>query len=273
MKHQDAQAGSSGLISRAKGVKGGALAAKGENSKDQRKSGKGKGSGHPKRSGEGNDCHKEGHWEYECREKLKDLSKRYEDGKKGWNARGGALMTHLLASIQTSESPTENWYLGSAASSHMSSRRDWFANLKYLNNPERIVIGDGKVITGVGRDNINILAYNGEKWVEKHIQNTLYVPELKFNLFSTAAATDEGLEHGAANKSAWFKKNGQVVALGIRKRMSWKMKLQILTPQKAMTTVRNAQEQALISPLKTWHERLAHQNFQHIQRQGVRPRE
>ncbi|XP_015118214.1 uncharacterized protein LOC107041912 [Diachasma alloeum] len=227
------------------------LTAKQDASSGEKSRWKKKGQGHGKKPGECNYCHKQGHWEYECREKLKHLSQHYEEDSKTPKTHGGALMTHVLSTLPTSNSSTEDWYLDSAASSHMLPREECFVNLEPLDCPEQIVIGDGKIIIGAGRGNINVLAFDGKEWVEKHIHDVLLVPELKFNLFSTAAATDKGLVYVATSTGAWFKKNGETVAVGEREAMS--MKFRTVCSQEAVTSGGKPREpKALISSLKIW---------------------
>ncbi|XP_015124514.1 uncharacterized protein LOC107046418 [Diachasma alloeum] len=213
LKHQEDQSNLSGLITTSKDAKNQALAAKHYKSNDHKELGKKKSSGHGKKSGQCHYGHNQGHWEYDCREKLKYLSNRYEKDAKSSKSHGRALMTHVLSMLPTSESSNEDWYLDSAASSHMSPRKEWFVNLEPLNFPEQIMIGDGKVIIRSARGDINVLAYDGEEWVPKHIQNILYVPDIRFNLFSTEAATDKGLLHVATSTGASFKRNRETVAI------------------------------------------------------------
>lgn len=76
----------------------------------------------------------------------------------------------------------------------MSKNREWFRDYVELDTPKLITIGDGNVIQGVGRGNIDIMSFNGEKWIEKTLSNALYVPKLHANLFSESSVLDKGHE-------------------------------------------------------------------------------
>lgn len=81
--------------------------------------------------------------------------------------------------------------LDSGASVHMSTQRKWFINLETLEKEIPVRIGDGKYISAIGKGDINVLAFDGHTWNEKHLSNVLYVPDLKYNLFSVGAALDK----------------------------------------------------------------------------------
>lgn len=78
LNHQGTQAEVNGLLSKGQGAHGGALAARGGKEKVKKKPGGEKESGRYKK-GECNFCHNQGHWEHECRVKLKFLLKKYDD--------------------------------------------------------------------------------------------------------------------------------------------------------------------------------------------------
>lgn len=49
-------------------------------------------------------------------------------------------------------------------------------------------MGDGKQINAIAKGDIDILAYNGSQWIEKHLSEVLYVTDLQYNLFSAGTA-------------------------------------------------------------------------------------
>ena len=79
-------------------------------------------------------------------------------------------------------------------------------------------IGNGDFLKAYGKGNINVNTFYGEKWNKNHLADVLYVPDLSDNLFSSCVALDKGLKQIADNKVCKFLKNGQVVAMGLRKR-------------------------------------------------------
>lgn len=224
-----------------------------------------KGSKQGKRDGKCNYCHVAGHYEYACRTKLKDLSERYEkDTKRSPTAstrserpRGGALISKSLLSTPSSEISCNDWYLDSGATSHMTGRREWFVDMK--ESKGSVKVGDGTVLQTTGYGNINILAHDGSKWREKHLKEVLYVPELKFNLFSLGSTLDKGLTQDATKDRCLLKLNGHIQAVGNRQNNLYRMRFVVINPGD-----NSGSPTALVCSLRTWHERLAHQNYPYV---------
>lgn len=76
----------------------------------------------------------------------------------------------------------------------MTYPRDWFVEYDEFEQPMKVRIGNGLHIYAKGQGAINILAFNGLKWIEKHLYNVLYVPDIHLNLFSQNTALDKGLQ-------------------------------------------------------------------------------
>ncbi|CAB3248370.1 unnamed protein product [Arctia plantaginis] len=82
--------------------------------------------------------------------------------------------------------------LDSGASEHMCFTVYRFINYKKLLVPKDVVIGGGTIIQALGYGDIDLEAYDGEKWIKTLISSVLYVPSLKTNLFSMSATLDKG---------------------------------------------------------------------------------
>lgn len=96
--------------------------------------------------------------------------------------------------------------------------------------------------------------YDGSNYTPGVLMNALYVPELKVNLFSVVSALDKGYTWVSNTDTCKFLKNGQVVSVAKREGSSFIMKLKIKRHANAL----------IASNLKTWHQRLAHQNFDYV---------
>lgn len=204
-------------------------------------------------------CHVAGHFEYECRTKLRDLSERYEKDKTSTRSerpRGGALITKNLLSMPPSEASYNDWCLDSGATSHMTGRREWLIDMK--STQQSVRVGDGTVLQAMGKGNVTILAHDGKEWVEKYLKYVLYIPQLKFNLFSLGASLDKGLTQDATKDKCLLKLNGSIQAVGDRLDNLYKMRFKLVEPDG-----NSGSAMALVS-LKTWHERLGHQHYSHI---------
>lgn len=85
--------------------------------------------------------------------------------------------------------------MDSGATDHMSNNCSWFNTYNEFQEALPVRIADGKRIFARGSGDINIRAFDGAEWKRKHLSNVLYVPELKYNLFSLGAALDKGMTH------------------------------------------------------------------------------
>lgn len=136
----------------------------------------------------------------------------------------------------------------------MTARQEWFVNLKILKKEIPVRIGNGKYISASGRGDINILAFDGHTWNEKYLSNVLYVPQLKYNLFSAGAALDKGLKLHSDNEMCKLKRDGKTVLMGERQGKLYQIKIKI-TPAAA-----NPEAHATICTFHEWHERMTHRH-------------
>lgn len=235
---------------------------------------RGRGRGSRRKPGSCNYCGIRGHWEKECRTKLKELSDQQAGelrsttmrSRGGSRSRGGALLSQAISlSVTASETLQDGWYLDSGATNHMTSNREWFTELRQLEEPIPISLGNGKRVLAVAEGNINVLAHNNQKWVSKHLKDVWYVPEIQFNLFSQGAALDKGLKETSTKTMCVFTRGGTIEAVGDRKSNLFRMRIRVVNGN-SQEKIAKSTPKALVSSLKMWHERLAHQNYPHVKR-------
>lgn len=221
-----------------------------------------------RKPGKCNFCHKPGHWAAECWNNPESKQYKFKNSKVSGEERGEALISEALASVQkTAKTTVEAWYMDTGASDHMTHKLEWFINYTPMKDDIKIKIGDGETISGKGRGSINISAFNGEKWTECHLSNVLYVPKLKYNLFSGGVALDKNLTLEADKRICKFIKEGKTIAVGERQNKLFEMKIKIMP-------IKNGKEsadeyQACIaekSSFQEWHQKLAHQNYTQIKK-------
>lgn len=200
-------------------------------------------------------CLKPGHWAHGCRAEKKEASSRDKKPK------GQAMIAETALCVSKSQSRNEIWYVDSGATHHMTNQEKWFLNLKYFDNPQPVIVGKkGESVEALGQGEINILAYDGSQWAEKHLYQVLFVPNLRYNLFSAGSALDKGLTQISTAKGCRFKENGTTVAVGVRNHKLCEMQFQVLAPEAKDIDEIEANLAQKNSSLKSWHERLAHQN-------------
>lgn len=119
-----------------------------------------------------------------------------------------------------------------------------------------------------GRGDINIIAFNNIKWIEKHLSDVLYVPEIHLNLFSSSCALDKGLKLTSDNKKCELTKDGVVVAVGVRQKRLFKLMIHVEPPPSSKTSIDASVHSAVKQPisLQLWHERIGHQHIAQVKR-------
>ena len=86
---------------------------------------------------------------------------------------------------------SEIWFADSSASDHMTDHREWFSDfIPIPDGTHAIQIADDTCIWVNGKGNIKILLDIDGRPVKSILQDVLYVPNLKRNLFSVGAASN-----------------------------------------------------------------------------------
>lgn len=194
-------------------------------------------------------CGKIGHWKRDCKKNNSDSFKK-EDCTDAFVCHGS-----------TTGRDRNSWVLDSGASDHMCHRQEWFENLEKVSL--KITIGNGEQIMARGKGDINILAYDGNQWIRKRMVNVLFVPDIHLNLFSSGKAMDNGYQLRSDNKRCELLKNGNIVAVGVRRDRLFEMMFKI---EETETNETNANVAFKKTSLKVWHEIFGHQNIAHVKK-------
>lgn len=191
------------------------------------------------------------------------MSSKVQNQSQGTKPKGQALIVQTALLANPPQRDTEVWYLDSGATDHMSNQETWFINLKLFSQSQTVNVGKkGGTVSALGSGDINILAFNGNRWVEKHLSQVLFVPELRYNLFSAGSALDKGLLQFSDAKGCCFKHDGTVVAVGVREHKLCEMLFKAFKP----TSDEIEANLATKGSLKSWYEKLAHQNICHVKK-------
>lgn len=205
-------------------------------------------------------CKQKGHF-------AKDCPSREEGNKSAYGTNRKGLLTTALSTADNDilQDRATSWYQDCGASQHMTSHREWFVQLHELDEPIPIVIGDSTRLDGVAVGNIEMEAFDGQKWYPVVLENVIYVPNLNFNLFSVSQLLDKGhVQKANGNESTFYcQDSNEVVAMARRKGNLYKMMLR-----------REEETSLMVQSIKVWHERLAHQNVKYVRdilkRKGIK---
>lgn len=176
----------------------------------------------------------------------------------------------LLAACDNENTVTE-WLLDTGASYHLTSNIKNFHNLKELNAPIPLTIGDGKEIKAIAKGDCLVECFNGKQWIKGQLTDVLYVPDLgNFNLFSWGQCKTKGYGlRSVGNTTEIFEPNtGITIVTTVEHGNTFKLAMRIRSPEclKALT--------AKAYNLMDWHRRLAHVNVYKIMemsKQGLLP--
>lgn len=208
-------------------------------------------------------CHEMGHFARECKN-----SRKKEDGGEKSRENNFALASEIVATpapIRYSESvekqvreimaadQREIWLADSGASRHLTFRQDWLTEYRQVSDGGTVSLGDGQEHDVVGTGTVLVKKLIRGKWCDGSIENVLYAPALKKNLFLVGICTGNGMQaHFDGEDVEIFFKN-RVVASG-RKQDNQVCRM----PFKSVKPDRTDEVNAATTNLSVWHERLGH---------------
>ena len=86
-----------------------------------------------------------------------------------------------------------NWIVDSGATCHMCTNKKMFVDLKTLEDPMEVTLGDGRALQAVGRGVVPLMMKLPSGVTRKcNMQDVLYVPALSYNLMSVSQAAERG---------------------------------------------------------------------------------
>lgn len=206
-----------------------------------------------------NSCNQKGHFAKECPKGNTSQDSNQKQDSKKTNRR--VLITIGLSTTEVNNAKTSTeckdvWYQDCGATQHMSFHREWMTNYIALKKTSDVMIGDATILEGVGIGDVELKAYDGQDWNKVVLKDVLYVPELTFNLFSVTQLLDKGYVQTAnANQSIFLTPvDEEVVVIARRVGKLFTMMFRQESDDKCLLTL----------SIKTWHERLAHQNIKYV---------
>ncbi|XP_039313822.1 uncharacterized protein LOC105196674 isoform X3 [Solenopsis invicta] len=132
-------------------------------------------------------CNKEDHFKTECPlNKSNKDTKNVKDKTSNFSNKSKDKDKALLVSCKNTGS-SEDWYIDSGATIHLTNKKDWFQDFDEENG-HSVAVASGQTLNFQGKGNVIISTKNGEK----KISNVVYVPDLKTNLLSVSKMVNNG---------------------------------------------------------------------------------
>lgn len=137
-------------------------------------------------------CHKPGHFKKDCRKYLASQKKpgaSMAKKKKHPSSDGEAFVTiHALAATSRG-----SWIVDSGATCHMCNDKKLFVDLRHLDTPQQVTLGDGSSLEGLAEETVNLKTLLPDRSTQKcRLENVLFVPKLSYSLLSVSKASEAG---------------------------------------------------------------------------------
>ena len=161
-----------------------------------------------------------------------------------------------VALISSTMNPSNEWFIDSAATKHMTNDRNILENYVEYDQPKDIYFGDSTVIHALGERKVRLPTVNSTSDVVLNLHKVLFVAKLTKNLLSVPAMALMGAEIRFDKDKCLVLKDGNEFVIGC------------LLHDKLYSV--NSNEYAQVSASdstaspEVWHRRLGHLNYTYI---------
>lgn len=196
----------------------------------------------------------------DCRKKKKeteDRGNKHKEKQKSSDTGNEAAFSAEIMEKEVLNSTTEDmWIFDSGASKQMTFRSDWMSDLR-KHEDECVSLGDGTTCKVSGRGTVHIKRLVNGQWLDGKLEDVLYVPDLKKNLFSVGACMKKDYKVIFKDDTVELFLDGMLKAYGMRRNNN-------LFYMFFKGRSRNNANVVTTSNVKRWHERLGHVNYKYI---------
>ena len=125
------------------------------------------------------------------KQKANKVEVRQRDSNSSEGESVGLVVRHALSANVSSR--RDNWIVDSGATCHMCNDRELFAELRDLERPLEVTLGDGHELEATGSGTVEMeMKLPTGRTKRCKLRDVLYVPKLSYNLLSVSKATDAG---------------------------------------------------------------------------------
>jgi transposase InsO family protein len=201
-------------------------------------------------------CGEVGHKKAECRMKPTRFNRSKERYSYHKAHIGEAEDDEAIAFNTVAENlMSMHWYLDSGASDHMVNDEQYFKDKKRMENPIKIAVAkSGESLKAEYVGDIDVISVVNGKKIKCVVENVLYVPGLKCNLFSVRRMEMIGMKITFEDGNVRIENKTKLVATGRRTGKLYELSLFYVTPimNDAMFGGR------VKNQLQLWHRRFGH---------------
>lgn len=156
-------------------------------------------------------CNKRGHFARECKAPKKSGYKNQEQSSMLAFSEDKESLLAFNAEKEASSSGEDKWILDSGASVHMTYRREFFCEYNNYDENSSVKLGNKEQVKVCGKGSVLIRRKVNNQWEYGILEDVLYVPELRRNLFSEGVAARRGYVILKKNERASIIKNNVTV--------------------------------------------------------------
>ena len=194
-------------------------------------------------------CGLKGHWARDCKKPKKSSERPRQQANV---TEMEATHTLFWATASTDKKEANTWIIDSGASQHMSWCKERMVNFREFAVPEKVRLGDNRVVLAQGTGSVWVKVKVEGKWKPVELAEVLFVPDLAKNLLSISAIVKRNLSVVFnEDKCLILNSDGETSGLGRKDR-----KLFILDCLPMNELAHEANSAA--DSLQLWHQRFGH---------------
>lgn len=168
-------------------------------------------------------CKKEGHKLADCPEKKKPSEQKGHRSSKANVAesadrdRDGVCFVGVSGCGASQQARRSKWFIDSGASDHLVRDKELFTELHRLETPVEIAVAkDGESIVAEHSGTVKVMSIADGRNIECTVKNVLFIPQLRYNLFSVSRVEKAGMSVVFERGKALIYRDSEIVASGKR---------------------------------------------------------
>lgn len=203
-------------------------------------------------------CHQKGHFAKNCFKKKSDQKKSESANNVEAEDQKSEELNEIALAVSpgpTKEPNTNDWWIDSGASRHMTPNKRFYSNFIKFKTPTQVNLADDKSVFAYGKGDIRIEVFDGSKKYDLSLKDVLYVPRIKKQLLSIPAMINKGAEVHFKDSTCAIIIDDNIMKIGQRDGKLYKLNT------KEMTTAYFTSEGMANNSIKLWHSRYGHLGY------------